>query len=310
MLISLVAIVGSITFVTTRLINTDPSFPQILGAHICDQAHERASCINMVSEVAPGGSLETSSVSLLQMFLKNSASRVKHTIEMVNDVHHRINDRRQQAALADCVELMDLSKDRLEDSMAALENGNAYTDVHVWLSSVLTNHVTCMDGLDGPALSIMEPNLKHLISRARISLAIMVTLAPSKADVLEPLYGKLPSWVTSRDRKLLETLPNAMINADVVVAKDGSGNYKTINEAVASAPNNGKARFTIYVKSGTYIEKVEIGKAKKNVMLTGDGMDKTIITGSLNVVDGSTTFNSATVGNIPLLIFLFKISAY
>ncbi|KAJ6292268.1 hypothetical protein OIU78_024446 [Salix suchowensis] len=30
-------------------------------------------------------------------------------------------------------------------------------------------------------------------------------------------------------------------------------------------------------------------------MLVGDGMDSTIITGSLNVVDGSTTFNSATV---------------
>lgn len=49
------------------------------------------------------------------------------------------------------------------------------------------------------------------------------------------------------------------------------------------------------MKKGTYKENVEIGKSKTNVMLTGDGMDKTIITGSLNVVDGSTTFNSATV---------------
>jgi hypothetical protein len=31
-------------------------------------------------------------------------------------------------------------------------------------------------------------------------------------------------------------------------------------------------------------------------MLVGDGMDATIITGSLNAVDGTGTFQSATVG--------------
>jgi len=34
------------------------------------------------------------------------------------------------------------------------------------------------------------------------------------------------------------------------------------------------------------------------VMLVGDGMSSTIITGNLNVVDGSTTFNSATVAAV------------
>lgn len=43
---------------------------------------------------------------------------------------------------------------------------------------------------------------------------------------------------------------------------------------------------------------VRVGKKKTNVMIVGDGMDSTIITGSLNVVDGSTTFNSATLGKI------------
>jgi pectin methylesterase-like acyl-CoA thioesterase len=80
-----------------------------------------------------------------------------------------------------------------------------------------------------------------------------------------------------------------------------------VKEAVASAPDNGKTRYVIYVKKGTYKENVEVGKKKKNVMLVGDGMDSTIITGSLNVVDGSTTFNSATVGKdlTPLSFSLF-----
>ncbi|MQL67646.1 hypothetical protein F6Q10_35135, partial [Streptomyces vinaceus] len=79
---------------------------------------------------------------------------------------------------------------------------------------------------------------------------------------------------------------------------DGSGKYKTVKEAVASAPDNSKTRYVIYVKKGTYKENVEIGKTKKNLMLVGDGMDATIITGNLNVVDGSTTFKSATVAAV------------
>ncbi|MQK21542.1 pectin esterase, partial [Escherichia coli] len=82
------------------------------------------------------------------------------------------------------------------------------------------------------------------------------------------------------------------------VAKDGSGEFNTVAEAVASAPDKSKKRYVIYVRQGTYEENVEIGKKKKNVMLVGDGMDATIITGSLNVIDGATTFRSATVAAV------------
>jgi hypothetical protein len=45
-----------------------------------------------------------------------------------------------------------------------------------------------------------------------------------------------------------------------------------------------------------YRENVDVAKKKKNIMFLGDGRTSTIITASRNVVDGSTTFNSATVG--------------
>lgn len=57
-------------------------------------------------------------------------------------------------------------------------------------------------------------------------------------------------------------------------------------------------RYVIHVKKGIYKEKVEIVRKQKKVMLVGDGMDSTIITGSLNVIDGSSTFKSATVGKV------------
>uniref|UniRef100_A0A803NZT8 Pectinesterase n=1 Tax=Cannabis sativa TaxID=3483 RepID=A0A803NZT8_CANSA len=201
-----------------------------------------------------------------------------------------------RAALNDCVDLLDISRERVTDSITSLYS-HSYDDAHAWLSAVLTNHATCLDGLEegSDIRTIMEPKLKELISRARTSLSLIVSVKPVEELLEEPLNGdEFPTWVKAGDRRLLESSGNA-IKANIVVAKDGSGKFKTINEAVAAVPDKSTSRFVIYVKKGVYKEKVEIGKNKKNVMLVGDGMDATIITGSLNVVDGSTTFNSATV---------------
>jgi pectin methylesterase-like acyl-CoA thioesterase len=52
----------------------------------------------------------------------------------------------------------------------------------------------------------------------------------------------------------------------------------------------------IYIKAGTYSEQVNVGKNAKNLMIYGDGIGQTILTGSKSVTGGSTTFLSATLG--------------
>jgi len=84
--------------------------------------------------------------------------------------------------------------------------------------------------------------------------------------------------------------------ADLIVAKDGSGNFTTVNEAVAAAPENGVKPFVIYIKEGLYKEVIRIGKKKTNLTLVGDGRDLTVLSGDLNFVDGIKTFDSATLG--------------
>ncbi|XP_041023502.1 pectinesterase [Juglans microcarpa x Juglans regia] len=302
LILSLAAIISSSALVATHLLKaasfSDP-FPQ---RHICDQAHNPASCIAMASEVVRDTNstiMQMNHVHLLQEFLKRSAYEIQKVMQKAQDVKHRINDPKEQLTLLDCVQLMELSRDRIFDSLAALENmtSRSCEDAHAWLSSVLTNHVTCWDGLEGTTRTSMEPGVQDLISRARNFLAMLLAVSPLKTEVTEPLKGGFPPWVTNRDRRLLQALPKE-IKADVVVAKDGSGNYKTVEEAVASAPDKSKMRYVIYVKEGTYEENVEVGKKKQNVMIVGDGMNSTIITGSLNVIDGSTTFKSATVAAV------------
>lgn len=61
-------------------------------------------------------------------------------------------------------------------------------------------------------------------------------------------------------------------------------------------------RPVIYVKSGVYNEKVDIGINLKNVMFVGDGIDQTIVTGNKNVIQGYSTISSATFGRTHLFL--------
>jgi len=223
----------------------------------------------------------------------------------VSGMHrHAGSDPRQRAALADCVQLMDLAWDRLADASPAVATAPA-DDVRTWLSAALTYYATCTDGVvvDGPLRDAVGARLEPLKSLASASLAVLSAVVDDSgsrdAEVADTYT--FPSWVPARDRALLEAGAGAgaAIKADVVVAQDGSGKFRTLKEAVDAAPDGGKSRYVIYVKKGVYKENVEVGKQKRELMIVGDGMDATVITGSRNVVDGVTTFNSATLGDAP-----------
>lgn len=106
--------------------------------------------------------------------------------------------------------------------------------------------------------------------------------------------------VSEENDGLLESWSPTSHKADITVAQDGSGSHRTIREAVdavaAMGGLNRPGRVVIHVKSGVYHEKVEIGNKLHNVMFVGDGIDKTIVSGNQNVVEGSTTLSSATFG--------------
>lgn len=95
----------------------------------------------------------------------------------------------------------------------------------------------------------------------------------------------------------MRTEPPSSMQADAVVAQDGTGRYRTINEAVNAAPSHSGRRYVILVKKGVYKENVELKKKKSNIMIVGEGMGQTVITGSRSFAQGWTTFRTATFGN-------------
>ena len=62
------------------------------------------------------------------------------------------------------------------------------------------------------------------------------------------------------------------------VAKDGSGNFKTVQEAIYATRDLSQQQVTILIKNGIYNEKIIIPSWKTNISLVGENKDSTIIT--------------------------------
>ena len=62
------------------------------------------------------------------------------------------------------------------------------------------------------------------------------------------------------------------------VAKDGSGDFKSVQEALDAVPAGKDKPFTIYIKNGTYKEVVVVDARKNFITLIGEDKFKTILT--------------------------------
>jgi pectinesterase len=62
----------------------------------------------------------------------------------------------------------------------------------------------------------------------------------------------------------------------IIVDAEGKGDFKTIQAAINSLPDVAATPRTIFIKKGTYSEKIFI--EKNNIIFEGEDMDKTIIT--------------------------------
>ncbi len=64
----------------------------------------------------------------------------------------------------------------------------------------------------------------------------------------------------------------------IVVSRDGTGNFRTLQEAIESARAFMDYTVTIYVKNGVYKEKVIVPSWVENIDIIGEDRDRTIIT--------------------------------
>ncbi|XP_062209267.1 pectinesterase-like [Phragmites australis] len=228
------------------------------------------------------------------------------------------------AALQDCQLLSGLNIDFLSTAGATLNTSSNSTlldpqaeDVQTLLSAILTNQQTCADGLQAAAaawsvrngLAVPMSNSTKLYS-VSLSLFTRAWVPPAKSGGKKPRNTTKPPH-HGHGRGLFDATDDEMVRrialegaaatvpmvGEVTVDQSGAGNYTTIGAAVAAAPSNldgSKGYFVIHVVAGVYLENVVVPKNKKYVMMIGDGIGHSVITGNRSVDDGWTTFNSAT----------------
>ncbi|GKA68251.1 pectinesterase 2-like protein [Tanacetum coccineum] len=229
----------------------------------------------------------------LKALLKVTLERAKYAGSHTLTLGPKCRNKLEKAAWADCLELYENTILTINKTVDPSQKCSQ-VDMQTWLSTALTNLETCKAGFQELGVSdyvlpLMNNNVSSLISN---TLA-MNNGGNSSYGAPIPQKSGFPAWVKTGDRKLLQsTTPRA----NVVVAQDGSGNFRTIAAAIAAAgKRSGSGRYVIHVKAGVYKENIEVGKKLKNIMLLGDGIGKTIITGSKSVGGGTTTFKSATL---------------
>ncbi|KAK5783494.1 hypothetical protein PVK06_038003 [Gossypium arboreum] len=230
------------------------------------------------------------------------------------------NNNLTKMALNDCKDMMDYAIDSLQPSYSdvgdsELRNINDHkNDLRTWLNVVISYQQSCLDGfeydnnmketmqkgiidaheLTGNALKIVT-KLSDILSKFGIQLNN--TNSRRLHSVEKNVY---PSRFSAKDHHLLARIDNSNLKPNVVVAKDGNGQFKTIGAALAAAPKNSNIQHVIYIKAGIYDEYTTVDKQYTNIMMYGDGPRKTIVTSCKGVKNGGgiTTWQTATFSAI------------
>ncbi|KAK4343648.1 hypothetical protein RND71_036742 [Anisodus tanguticus] len=212
-------------------------------------------------------------------------------------------------AARNCMEGLDFSEYRSKQTADALPRGEM-KDARAWMSAALGYQRGCSAGLQKV----------NDTARVRKTIVFMESLIGLTSNALGMIMNydihgnQIASWSPPKTERegFWEGVHGtrtdvkgggvpSSLKPNVRVCKVGNCEYRTVQDAVNAAPNNlVSERFVILIKEGLYDEIVRVPMTKRNLLFLGDGMGKTVITGSLNVGhmanSGVTTFESATVG--------------
>ncbi|XP_075654724.1 putative pectinesterase/pectinesterase inhibitor 21 [Castanea sativa] len=281
---------------------------------LCQPTDYRETCEKTLTSAA-GNSSDYKA--LIKAGFQVAVEELNKAIANSTTLRELAKDSRTNQALENCKELMEYAIDDLQESFAKIgafdvsKLDEFLADLKVWLSGAITYEQTCLDGFEnttGDAGTKMKQVLKTAQEMTKNGLAMVTETTQLLTNLnIGSLSRRLLSdeeqrrlqepadhWVSEGQRRLLAASVDS-VKADVVVAKDGSGKYKTINEALKDIPLKSNKTFVVHIKAGVYAEHVLIEKHMTHVTFIGDGPTKTKITGSKNFVDGTPTFKTATV---------------
>ncbi|KAL5698588.1 pectinesterase [Ranunculus cassubicifolius] len=254
--------------------------------HLCGFTRYPKHCVETISELG----LEPKNSDVISILVEKLRNETMMLIPDPSNPKYQSASSNDEQGLAPstgyCVELMNMSLRRLDQSLLALKDSPSKSkeDIQTWLSAVMTFQSSCRDSLNGNMGDFQVRKMEYLSRLASNTLALVnrITDEPTNTTSSEGF----PQWVTIKTRKLLRTTG---IRANAIVAKDGSGHYRTVSDAIKAASGE---RFVIYVKAGYYKEKIHT--SKDGITLIGAGRYSTIIGYGDNANGGTDMPGSST----------------
>ncbi|KAK9664888.1 hypothetical protein RND81_14G075100 [Saponaria officinalis] len=289
---------------------------------VCGPTDYKEACIQSLNSIANNQSATPKDY--IQVAINATIDAIRESIEKSRNISKEAIDPFNKMALDDCREMLQFAIDELHEAFSNMskdDKGHTINEREIelknWLSATIAYQETCVDGIGKEDLK--EKMAVNLVDASHLSsnvLAIVSEIIPilnsfgleTNVSIGRKLLhtpkndnDEYPSWVSNSDRKLLRRINMNNPKPNVVVAQDGSGQFKTINAALKAYPKNLIGRYVIYVKAGIYNEQVLVTKDQVNIFMFGDGPRQTIVTGKLSVAgSGTTTYQSATfavIGN-------------
>lgn len=188
-------------------------------------------------------------------FLKAAIEAVSEDLDLVLEkvLSLKTENQDDKDAVAQCKLLVEDAK---EEIVASLDKVNGteinnflkiVPDLDNWLSAVMSYQETCVDGFEEGDL---KSDVKKSVNSSQVltsnSLALIKSFDADISSVTKlptrHLLDQTPSWVTNEDRRMLRAVDVETLNPNATVAKDGSGNFTTINDALKAMPEKYEGR--------------------------------------------------------------------
>ncbi|VVA96750.1 unnamed protein product [Arabis nemorensis] len=284
---------------------------------VCEPTDYKETCFNSLMNAEPKN---TEPLDLIKLSFNVTIKSIHESLKKASgDVKAKASkDPAAKGAFELCEKVM---IDAIDDLQKSFNRGFSLArieyyveDLRVWLSGSIAFQQTCMDSFEEIRSNLMQDMInifktsKELSSNSLAMVTGISSLVPnsnitgltgalaSYARKLLSTEDGIPTWVGPEARRLMAVQGGGPVKANAVVAQDGSGQFKTITDALNAVPKGNAVPFVIYIKEGIYKEKVMVTKKMPHVTFIGDGPTKTVITGSLNFGIGKVkTYLTATV---------------
>ncbi|GBG69668.1 hypothetical protein CBR_g4498 [Chara braunii] len=258
------------------------------GEVVCRQTEYEAECLAAMNATLPEGSdkLGDGSKALIRV-LVYSLSVAKNLMNMTSlelttlANSNQTSDDPVYIAASECTVGLDEAVDRMDTAIDLVMEGKLF-DALEELNMVATLNTDCAESL----YRLNDTSKLPGSINTAINLAMNLVNAMKLTDIATVTSSLTAFGPTNRRLAMRRLLAESQGRIDYVVAKDGSGQFDTVQAALNKVPlrpereegkPRGCRRVVIHVKAGRYVEKAAVNKNSCPVTLIGDGKTNTVI---------------------------------